>query len=151
MEKQVVESYSIFFGADLHSDNRKKIAKALGLTLKRTDDWDQEVGFRLVDGNATLRLFQFDGECLLIAQASKPDSQKLLLSMIDDCIDAIESIGGAVDRKKIYVSSGFWGKEKIISEQPEQEAQVLFKNNIAKLDQILAQKKRPSAPKPKRG
>ena len=50
--------FMVAFEADLSRPRARELARHLGLTLNRTDNWDAQVGFRLIGESGAIRLFR---------------------------------------------------------------------------------------------
>ena len=103
--------FMVPFQANLTWPMRLKLGQLLNLQIKRTDDWDDEVGFRLVGSKGAIRLYQLDTNVLesnaqsqyyeLHGTTVDSDSQDLVASEFAACQDAVIKIGGRIDEIRV--------------------------------------------------
>ncbi|MEP6495015.1 MAG: hypothetical protein ABJF01_20175 [bacterium] len=97
--------FKLHFEADLSGPRSGALTSRLGLTLNRIDDWDRLVGFRLVGASGAIRLFlspksqtsDRDNEFDLSGTATDVQDQRALAALYNECVSAIESMGGRID------------------------------------------------------
>ena len=100
------------FTATLDWAKKTQLAGTLSLTLKRVDDWDREVGFRLIGNSGVIRLLQTEDfydpeqgaweEYELYGSADENDteSQTQIARLFDDCLSAVRAIEGRIDQAR---------------------------------------------------
>lgn len=97
------------FEAELSKPALTQLARRLDLTLNRTDDWDTQVGFRLVGETGAVRLFRrLTGEeddrrpsFEFYGTATEGRDREQVGALYPHAVDAVRSIDGRIDDARI--------------------------------------------------
>jgi hypothetical protein len=94
------------FDVDMSRPVAEHLARRLQLTLTRVDDWDSEMGFRIVGNTGALRLFRrtTDNEDTarhpwyeFYGTAVESSDREPIRQLYGECLEAVEAVRGRVD------------------------------------------------------
>lgn len=99
------------FEADLSRPLAQQLAQRLVLTLNRTDDWDTQVGFRLVKETGAIRLFRLvtdaphrTAQLYEFYGSATDDSAKAeVKKLYEPCLEAATAINGVIDKDRLIM------------------------------------------------
>ena len=81
----------------------------LALTPTRVDDWDLQMGFRLVGDTGAIRLFKRTTEdeggnpsYALFGTAVTPEDRYQVGKLYRTCLDAVQSINAQIDKERLF-------------------------------------------------
>ena len=104
--------FMVPFKANLTRSLREALGRSLALRVKRTDDWDDEVGFRHVGRTGSIRMYQIETDSLandeqyyeLHGTAVDSESQRLVKNELAACRNEVNVIGGQIDERRTVVN-----------------------------------------------
>src|SRR5947207_13587185 len=84
------------------------VRRGLELTPSRVDDWDLQMGFRLVGDTGAIRLFKRTTEAeganpayALFGTAVTPKDRYQVTELYPTCLDAVRSIDAQIDNERL--------------------------------------------------
>jgi hypothetical protein len=96
------------FGVGTSAPWANTLKNRLELTPTRVDDWDLQMGFRLVGDTGAIRLFKrttvgqgANPEYALFGTAVTPEDRDQVTTLYPTCLEAVRSIDAQIDRDRL--------------------------------------------------
>ena len=97
------------FDAEMHRPDAEQLARQLQLTLTRVDDWDREMGFRIVGATGAVRLYKRSGDedtpvhdwYEFYGSAIEQEDYDPVRQLFGRCVEAVRSIGGRIQEFRV--------------------------------------------------
>ena len=96
------------FIAEMSERQAVTLREELELTPTRVDDWDLQMGFRLVGDTGAIRLFKRSTEGnesypmhALFGTAVTPEDRSRVRDLYRECLDAVISIDAQIDKERV--------------------------------------------------
>ena len=96
------------FVVEMSQPRADRLRQRLDLTPTRVDDWDLQMGFRLVGGTGAIRLFKRTTEGdganpahALFGTAVTPEDRSRVRDLYGECLDALHSIDAQIENERL--------------------------------------------------